>query len=276
MRISGWQRTAWFLFGFAATAAAETQPLWEAGAGLTVLQFPDYRGADEGRSYVLPIPYLVYRGEFLKADRQGVRGELFDSERVQLDLSAGASPPVDSSKNRAREGMPSLKSAVELGPSLEVTLWRANLHGAKVDLRLPVRAGVTVESSPKFLGWNFSPRLNLDVPSVGGSGWNLGVLGGPLYAERRGNAYFYSVTPQFATAERPAYDARGGYGGVQFLASLSKRFEKHWVGGFVRWDSLRGAIFEDSPLVRRKRYVAAGVAVSWIFGVSSRQVEVSD
>lgn len=276
MRITDWRRMAWLLLGLAATAAAETQPLWEAGAGLTVLHFPDYRGADEGRSYVLPIPYLVYRGEFLKADRQGVRGELFDSERLQLDLSAGASPPVDSSKNRARAGMPSLKSAVELGPSLEVTLWRAGLYGAKVDLRLPVRAGVTVESSPKFLGWNFSPRLNLDVPSVGGSGWDLGVLGGPLYAERRGNAYFYSVTPQLATAERPAYDARGGYGGVQFLASLSKRFEKHWVGGFVRWDSLRGAVFEDSPLVRRKHYVAAGVAVSWIFGVSSRQVAVSD
>lgn len=276
MRIAGWRWTSWLVLALAATADAETQPLWEAGAGLTVLHFPAYRGADEGRNYVLPIPYLIYRGEFLKADRQGVRGELFDSERVQLDLSAGASPPVDSSENRARQGMPSLKPAVELGPALEVTLWRAGLHGANVKLRLPVRAGITLQSSPKFLGWNFSPRLNLDVPSVGGSGWNLGVLGGPLYAERRGNAYFYSVTPQFATAERPTYDAPGGYAGVQFLASLSKRFEKHWVGGFVRWDSLRGAVFEDSPLVRSKQYVAAGVAVSWVFGVSSRQVEVSD
>lgn len=276
MRIGGWRGASWLVLALAATADAETQPLWEAGAGLTVLHFPAYRGADEGRNYVLPIPYLIYRGEFLKADRQGVRGELFDSERVQLDLSAGASPPVDSSENRARQGMPSLKPAVELGPALEVTLWRAGLHGANVKLRLPVRAGITLQSSPKFLGWNFSPRLNLDVPSVGGSGWDLGVLGGPLYAERRGNAYFYSVQPQFATAERPIYDAPGGYAGVQFLASLSRRFDKHWVGGFVRWDSLRGAVFEDSPLVRSKRYVAAGVAVSWVFGVSSRQVEVSD
>lgn len=255
---------------------AESLPLWEAGAGLSVLTLPDYRGADEGRSYVLPVPYLVYRGEFLKADRRGVRGELFESDRVELDLSAGASPPVDSTRNQARRGMSDLRPSVELGPSMEIALWRNARDTTRLDLRLPARAGVTLESSPRFVGWNFSPRLNLDIDSVGGSGWNLGVLAGPIYADRRAHAYFYSVQPEFALADRPAYEARGGYGGMQTLVAVSRRFPRAWVGGFARWDSLSGAVFADSPLVRRQHYFAAGLAVSWIFGESAQRVEAKE
>lgn len=264
------------LLAGASAARAESLPLWEAGAGISVLSLPDYRGADEGRGYVLPVPYLVYRGEFLKADRRGVRGELFESERVQLDLSAGASPPVDSTRNHARRGMPDLRPSVELGPSMEIALWRNPRATTRLDLRLPARAGVTLESSARFVGWNFSPRLNLDVDSVGGSGWNLGLLVGPIYADRRAHAYFYSVQPEFALADRPAYEAKGGYGGVQTLMAVSRRFPRAWVGGFVRWDSLRGSVFADSPLVRKDTYFAAGFAVSWIFGESLQRVEATE
>lgn len=257
-------------------AFADTLPLWEAGAGVSVLNLPDYRGADEARTYVLPIPYFVYRGEFLKADRRGVRGELFESEKVQLELSGGASPPVDSTRNRARQGMPDLRPSVELGPSLEVALWQNRLDSARLDLRLPARAGVTVESSPKFVGWNFSPRLNLDIDSVAGSGWNLGILAGPIYADRRAHAYFYSVAPEFSRPDRPAFVASGGYAGSQILVAVSRRFPRLWAGGFLRWDSLRGAVFADSPLVRRREYAAAGFAVSWVFGESLRRVEADD
>ena len=40
-------------------ASAREEPLWEAGAGLTLLDFPDYRGSSQSRGYVLPIPYLI-------------------------------------------------------------------------------------------------------------------------------------------------------------------------------------------------------------------------
>ena len=53
---------------------AKDLPLWELGLGVAGLWFPDYRGADETRGYVLPVPYVVYRGEFFKADRNGIRG----------------------------------------------------------------------------------------------------------------------------------------------------------------------------------------------------------
>ena len=96
-----------------ATALAEALPLWEAGAGFGVLSFPDYRGSDQSRTRPIPVPYLIYRGEIFKADRDGVRGKLFDSERLELNVSAGASFPVSSSDNEARRGMADLKP----GPS---------------------------------------------------------------------------------------------------------------------------------------------------------------
>ena len=59
-----------------------------------------------------------------------------------------------------------------------------------------------------------------------------------------------------------------------FLSSVSKRFPKYWVGGFVRYDTLSGAEFEASPLVTSKRYFAAGFGISWIFAESSQRVTV--
>ena len=45
---------------------------------------------------------------------------------------------------------------------------------------------------------------------------------------------------------------------------------------FARWDTLSGAVFEASPLVRQKDSFAAGFAIAWIFGRSQRLVEAED
>jgi len=44
-------------------------------------------------------------------------------------------------------------------------------------------------------------------------GWKLGALIGPHFGNQRQHQYFYGVAPEFATPERPAYDAPGGYSG---------------------------------------------------------------
>lgn len=261
----------------AAPVAAAELPLWELGAGIGAFALPDYRGSDEGRAYLLPVPYLVYRGKFLKSDRHGIRGTLFDSERLDLNLSVAASLPVDSSRNAARTGMPDLEPSFEFGPSLEIALWRAQDRRDALALRLPLRAAVTLESSPRAIGWVATPQLNLDLAGRGAlAGWNLGLLAGPIYGSKRQHQYFYSVAPQFATATRPAYDASGGYAGLQFLAATSRRFERFWVGAFVRADTLSGAAFAASPLLKRDTYVAAGVGVAWVLGTSSQRVEAPE
>jgi outer membrane scaffolding protein for murein synthesis (MipA/OmpV family) len=75
----------------ASSAAAADKPLWEFGLGVSAVTFPDYRGSERQRAYLLPLPYLVYRGEILKADRNGLRGVFFDSDRVEFNLSLSAS-----------------------------------------------------------------------------------------------------------------------------------------------------------------------------------------
>ena len=257
-------------------AHAREEPLWEAGMGVGAVAFPDYRGSHHSQVYALPAPWLVYRGDFFKSDRHGMRGVFVKGERFDLNLSVGASLPVDSSENDTRAGMEDLKASIELGPSLEVNLWRTPDRRAKLDLRLPVRGAVTLESDPRYIGVQFFPHLNVDVHDPAGlTGWNLGMLAGPVFTDARYNRYFYSVPPDAATAQRPAYEAAGGYAGTQFIVALSKRFPEFWVGGFVRYDTLRGAAFEDSPLVTSKRYAAGGIAISWIFARSSQRVTVN-
>jgi MipA family protein len=259
----------------ACAAQAEPLPLWEAGVGGAGVYLPDYRGADQGRAWLLPFPYIVYRGEFLKADERRVRGLFFKSERTELDISVNLQPPVDSSENNARRGMPDLDPVLELGPSLNISLHRSADRRMEVELRLPVRAAFATDLSyVDFAGWVSTPNLNVDIRDpLGQAGWKFGVLAGPVFSDRRYNHYYYAVDPAFATPGRPGYNPGGGYAGTQLLVALSKRFPAFWVGGFARWDTLNRAVFVESPLVRSRQYLAAGVAVAWILGESKTRVE---
>jgi outer membrane protein len=260
---------------WSAPALPKQEPLLEFGLGVGAVAFEDYRGSDSSHIYPLPIPTLWYYGKFLKADRDGVRGTLFNQDRVELNLSGNATTPVRN--DRARNGMPNLKSTLELGPSFDMHLLRSDDARIKFDLRMPLRAAVTAEASPRMIGWTFTPRFNLDIADpLGFTGWNLGLLSGPLFADRRYHGYFYTVAPQYATAARPAYRAVGGYAGTQAIAALSRHYPHFWVGAFVRYDTLTGAAFVDSPLVQRNSYWAAGFGISWMIHRSSTMVDVPD
>ena len=87
------------------------------------------------RDWVVPVPYVVYRGDILKADREGARAVLFDTERLDFDVSVAATAPTHSSENEARQGMPDLAPTFEFGPNLNVTLargpqWKLQLRAA--------------------------------------------------------------------------------------------------------------------------------------------------
>jgi outer membrane protein len=264
------------LLPLAHPALAELRPEWEFGAGATAFTLPDYRGSDESRAYLLPFPYLIYHGDKLRVDRQGVRGVFFESERVEFDLSLSATPPVDSDKNRARAGMPSLDPTVEIGPRLNIKLAADRERNWAVNLRMPVRAVIATDlSHAEGAGFVAYPHLTFDSrPAFLGGRWNLGLQAGPLFATGKYHSYFYAVEPQFATPERPAYAAGGGYSGSLALASITRRFRSVWVGAFARYDTLKGAAFESSPLMRRDYSVMAGIAFAWVFAESARKVEV--
>ena len=98
-----------------------------------------------------------------------------------------------------------------------------------------------------------------------------------MFYDRNYHDYFYSVDPRYATPQRPAYRAAGGaYSGSQAGLAWSKRYSKFWVGSYLHFDSLAGASFVDSPLVRRRYDWSAGFGFAWIVGRSRSSVEVSD
>jgi outer membrane scaffolding protein for murein synthesis (MipA/OmpV family) len=265
---------------FAPGAGAEQRPLWELGVGFTGLHLPDYRGANQSRDYVFPLPYAVYRGEVFRVDREGIRAIFFGTDRVELNVSVFGTPPVDSSKNTARQGMPDLDATLEVGPVLEVTLARDRKidYNYRLQLRVPARAAFATDIVHwSYIGWVFYPHLELDLrPEFLGGRWNVGFSAGPLYATRKFNDYFYSVAPQFATPDRPAYQAPGGYSGWAGFATLSRRFNSVWVGAYLRYDTLGGATFESSPLVKRDYAVSGGFGIAWVFAQSKELVETED
>jgi MipA family protein len=262
---------------FAPFAHADSLPQWEMGIGLAGVTLPSYRGAETRRNYILPAPFIVYRGERIRADRSGVRASLLRNESFELNVSANLSLARTGNDDPIRSGMTSLRPVAEIGPTADFALWRAADQGMSLDFRLPVRAGVTLESSPRHIGWLFAPNLALRVQDpVGLRGWNFGVQGGPQFADRRWHDYYYAVSAAEATAARPAYASSAGYGGMQFTGTLSRRYPNFWVGAFVRYDNLAGAVFRDSPLVRETQGLTAGLAVTWIFGASDKKVQSSD
>jgi outer membrane scaffolding protein for murein synthesis (MipA/OmpV family) len=119
--------------------------------------------------------------------------------------------------------------------------------------------------------------VNLDIADVAGfTGWNFGAGAGPLFADAKFHRYFYSVTARDVQPGRPAYEADGGYSGAHLLLSISKRFARYWIGAYMRYDSLAGAAFEESPLVRQQNYIAGGFGIAWMIGESRRMVEVDE
>jgi len=257
--------------GAVAMPAAADKPLWEFGLGAGVLRLPHYRGSDQSHTWVLPAPYFVYRGEIFRADRDGARAVLVDAERFDFDVSLAATAPTRSQDNAARAGMPDLAPTFEIGPNANFTLARG--PGWKLQARVPVRAAFTLESDPKSIGWIATPNLNVDFWV---SGWNVGVLAGPVFATRRFHGYFYDVPEAYASTARPSYRAGGGASGWRLVSGASRRFGSWWLGGFVYGDRVRGAHFEASPLVRRGESVAFGVAASYIFAASTVQVRGDD
>jgi outer membrane scaffolding protein for murein synthesis (MipA/OmpV family) len=259
---------------FAALTQAQELPLWEVGAGFTGLSLPEYRGADHQRNLLLPFPYLAYHGKLLSVDREGINGLVFKSERVRLNMSFDAGVPVRNSLNSARAGMNDLEPTIQGGPSLEVCLMHDCKGERAFQFRLPVRAVYAVKNFRMHgIGWVINPQLNYDIHIAGRNDWKIGAAIGPLFATETYHDYYYEVAPQFSVpGSRSVYDARGGYSGTLAILSLSKRFDRHSFGSFIRYDNLSGAVFEHSSLVRRRYAVMIGFGLIWIIDQSDTLV----
>jgi len=259
-----------------ALCLGKERPLWEIGVGLASFYLPDYRGSDVSRGYLVPVPYITYQGKILRAERSNVKGQILESERLKLDISLGGGVPVNSEDNEARAGMPDLDPTGELGPSLELKLWRQAPPGrSSLWLKLPLRGVFAVSSSGiSYHGWKFAPFLNYQWGSEVPSEWKVTLSLGPVFSSKRHNDYFYEVKSIFATPERPEFHPKGGFSGSRVTLTVEKRFGELWLGGFARYDTLSNAIFKNSPLVKTSEYLAIGLAVAWIAAKSKTRISI--
>ena len=243
---------------------------WALGIGAGVAYLPHYVGADEGRVLPLPIPYVEYESRYLQVDRSGLAGILPLLDDLRLEMSVGGALPVSSDDNGARKGMPDLTWIGEVGPVLKYRAWQAGGGADRLTLELPVRAACALDwGEIEHIGGTSSPAVEYrHETEVAGGRLRATTTVGPLFNSGRYNAYFYEVRERYARPDRPEYHTDPGYAGSRLGLGLSYRIGEWWFGAFTRYINLRGAVFEDSPLVRTDHYLSAGIGTAWIFASS--------
>lgn len=259
---------------YAQNTFAEELPLWELGLGLGGLHQPYYPGSDATRSYAFPVPMPIYRGKYFKSDDDGLRAELIKDGPYKLDLSLDFNLAVDSDDITIRAGMPDIDSMLQIGPSLEITL--AEDEQNEWLLTLPIRAnfGIGNNGFDEF-GYTFSPNLGYSrYLDWRGEQWRAGVSIGVQAGSKTYQNVYYGVDPLYATQGRKTYQADSGYSGSRLSMSLkSKNKKRLWVW-FMRYDSISGASFEDSPLVQTNGGLSVGFIYSHFLFKSKRMVSV--
>lgn len=277
-------------FGFAGNAAAEdagaaAQPLWELRLGATALYAPDYPGADQTRWRGIGAPLFVYRGERIRigADEpnSAARAIAISDDRFELDLSVDANFGVNSEDNDARAGMPDLETQLEIGPQLTINLrdtgWTEEGR-SRLRLLLPLRhVGATDFQSYDELGFLFQPTLTYRRQWPGEPRMSFSTSLAAVWASEGVQDYYYGVDPAFATAGRPAYDARGGYLGAHLQVS-GRREIRPGLHAYLtyRLRSLSGAENQDSPLHRDDLTHAFSVSMVWTALKSDRPARDGD
>jgi outer membrane protein len=247
---------------------APALPLWEAGVGGFALSAPAYPGSNDRSTRVLPVPFLIYRGEVLRADAGGYGARLFHSDRVELDVGLAGALPAHSDAVSARAGMPDLGTLVEFGPRLKLLLANPT-PSSRLRLELPLRAVIELRGGVRRQGATFEPRLVWDTRETG-SRWGYDASVALVVGDRAINRYFYEVEPRYATAGRPAYSAGAGPMLVRVGLSASYKLNADVrLFGVVRQESYAGAANRDSPLMKQASGTSIGVGFSWTLGRSA-------
>lgn len=248
--------------------------MWELGIGVAALDAPHYRGSKQTKTYAVPVPFAIYRGERFKVDREGIRGEIFESDRLKLNISMSGYVPVPESNEGARSGMPGLDPVGEVGPSLEYNLWPNTDKTQSLWLKMPMRAVISVGNhiwNLDYQGWVFAPHVQyINERRKNGIRWKHGLSFGPIWATERYHDYYYQVNKEYDTADRAEYHPGAGYSGTRLSLTLSRKSDQLFLGFILRYDNLAGAVFEDSPLVETNDYLIVAAIMSWIFSKSDK------
>ncbi len=239
---------------------------WELGIGVGSVRYPMYDGAAESQYLTVPFPYIVYHDPHLSVTSNRVRGIVLAGGHWSVDVDFSGQPYVQSDRTRERVGMPDLQWLGEVGPALRYQAWEDEAGLTELDVVLPLRAAVSAQGlTLHHRGLVFAPRLELDHDLSDAPQrleWEADLT--VVYDDRGYDQYYYGVAPEFASAARPAYAATSGYAGYRAECGLTWYHGDLAYGAFIKYTSLKGAVFLDSPLVSRSDGLSLGVSISWI------------
>ena len=253
---------------FAFAQNGPVQPLWEIGAAGFGVNQQAYPGSDQQVQRGLLVPFVIYRGEFLRADRDALGLRAIKTPTFELDIGFAGAFGSNSSAIDARRGMPDLGTLAEFGPRVKWNLG-AGPGGGRWRAEFPLRGVFDLSDSAKYRGMSFEPELVFE--RAGGSGWRYAAGLSALIADQRLADTFYGVAPVYATPSRPAYSARSGLVAWRLSTSLSRELTRDWrLFAFARVDSVGGAANAASPLVRQTTGASVGVGVVYTWLRSER------
>jgi outer membrane scaffolding protein for murein synthesis (MipA/OmpV family) len=244
-------------------------PLWEAGLiGGGVTQ-PAYPGADERANLLLGLPYMIYRGEYLRVDRGTVGVRALKTRRMEVDVGFAASLGSRAENIEARRGMDDLGTLLEFGPRLRINLGDVSEGSSDSRIQFPLRAVFDLNDHFRYRGIAFEPQWVKDTRLP--AGWTSSLNLGAVFGDQQLMDTFYRVSPAEAIVTRPAYNAKSGL--IALRASL---FVSHLFNpdvrffSYLRVDSVEGAANHDSPLVRRDIGWSVGLGLAWTLARSER------
>jgi outer membrane scaffolding protein for murein synthesis (MipA/OmpV family) len=223
---------------------------------------PAYPASVERSGLGLVLPVLVYRGEIFRAERGSVGARLVRTEDTEFDIGFAASLPASSDDIAARKGMPDLGTLVEFGPRLKTVLARPDTQ-SEVRLELPLRSVMEIQGGVRTQGFAAEPELIWETRAPG-SAWRLSTSASLIVGDARLNRYFYGVSADLATPQRPAYEARPGLIASRLTVSASRALGPDVrVFGFVRAESYAGNANAESPMHLRSSGASAGIGFNW-------------
>ncbi len=247
-------------------------PLWELGIGVTMFHQPNYPGSDVRTTAAFPFPYIIYRGDWFRIDRS-LQGILYETNRVKVDFSAGATSLVENGDSNARDGMPDLDPTFEVGPALSLLLSDPQ-RPDNIWARVSVRTAYSVDTDEWEFdrqGWAFDSRLRYQRP-LAGKALQLSVEIGATFADGDYTGYFYNVPEAYATSTRPAYSSGSGYAGSRLglgLNGVSGQWRWSLYGAYMNYT---GSAFADSPLLDSEHDFTFGASIAWMFWTSKSRI----
>lgn len=239
--------------------------------------FPAYPSSSDQNLTLLPLPYPVYRGKIFSfgEDLEDIaNGQILSTQRVNLSVGLSANFPESSDNLSGRTGMPDLDFLIEAGPELSVALSGQPEDDRELVLALQLRAAVSMkELDANGRGFVFSPELEYLVRDFWDSKSELRFRVSPTWATSDYTDFFYGVDPEYATPDRPSFDAASGYVNTEFLVGLNRKItDRLEFRGSIRLWVNKGSANEASSLYQRDYDHGIRLALFWTAWESKRRV----